>query len=798
MKNLIIVFLAFFYVPNVFGQHTDAMLFGDVKDENGEHIPFAHIIVKGTTLGTVADESGHFAMSDLPEGEVTIVAEAMGYKPQEKKVIMKKNKSTEVYFVLKQDKFKLNEVVVSADRKEINRQEAPVMVNVLSPKVFSNTQSTTLAEGINFTPGIRVENDCQNCGFTQIRMNGLAGPYTQILINSKNIFSGLAGVYGLEQIPSSIIERVEVVRGGGSALFGSNAIGGTINIITKEPDKNTFDVSSNYGIIGMGYKAYGYDKNLSFNVANVTKTHNLGFIAYGMARNRTPFDANHDGFSEIPLLKTQIFGINTFYKINSRTKVVGTFRSLHDFRRGGNKFDLLPHQADITEQTEHYITGGDITANIFTNRKKENKLSIFTSFQNIHRNSYYGANQDPNAYGFTDNLTTNSGVQYYMHFTENHKFITGVDVTTDALQDHKLEQMDVNEATLTNQYKQTQGLFLQDELKKGKFNFSTGLRFDNYAVKDKIDGSGNISGNIILPRLSVLYKLNNFYRIRVGYAQGYRSPQVFDEDLHVESSGARRIFHLNAPNLKEEKSDSYTMSFTYNGMIGFVNTYAVLECFYTVLHNPFATRMVNIDSAGTMLYERFNATNGAYVRGFNFEFNLMPTYNTKFQAGFTLQQARYNHPEQWGDDSTQSSIYILRSPSAYGYYVFNWNIKNHWLLSTSGTYTGSMYAPHLGTNPNQDGLTEEERQEIEEAVRNGDIIAGNVLVKTPSFFDFGLKLAYVFDLKDKSTIEFSVSVKNILNSYQKDFDKGKYRDAGYIYGPSLPRSIYFGIKYGIE
>jgi outer membrane receptor for ferrienterochelin and colicins len=798
MKKLFVILLTFFYVSMIFGQKTDAMLFGDVKDENGKHIPFAHILVKGTSLGTAADESGHFAMSDLPLGEVTIVAEAMGYKPQEKKVVMKKNKSTEVYFVLKQDKFMLNEVVVSSSRMGVNRQEAPVMVDVLSPKVFSNTQSATLAEGINFTPGIRVETDCQNCGFSQLRMNGLPGPYTQILVNSKNIFSGLAGVYGLEQIPSAIIKRVEVVRGGGSALFGSNAIGGTVNIITKEPEKNTFEISSNYGVIGLGYDDYGYDKNLSFNVANVTKTNNLGFIAYGMVRDRTPFDANDDGFSEIPLLKTQIFGINSFYKVNSRTKIEGNFRSLHDFRRGGNKLNLLPHEADITEQVEHYITGGDITADIYTNREKENRFSVFTSFQNIHRNSYYGANQDPNGYGYTDNLTTNSGIQYFMNFTEDHKLISGVDVTTDNLEDHKLAQTEVTEATLTNQYKQSQGLFLQDELKKGKFNFSTGLRYENYEVKDKIDDSGDINGNVILPRFSVLYKLNDFYRFRVGYARGYRSPQVFDEDLHVEASGVRRIYHINAPDLKEETSDSYTMSLSYKGMMGFVNTYAVIEGFYTILHDPFTTRIVSLDTNGTMLYERDNASNGAYVRGVNLELDMLPTYNTKFQAGFTLQQARYNKPQQWGDDSTQSSIYILRSPSAYGYYVFDWNIKKHWTISNSGTFTGSMYTPHLGTNPNQNGLTETERNEIEQAVRSGDIVAGNVLVKTPKFFDMAFKIAYTLDLKDESNIEFSVSVKNIFNSYQRDFDKGKYRDSGFIYGPSIPRSIFFGIKYGLD
>ncbi len=798
MKRLcFVVTLIIGFGINVFSQKTDAMLFGDVKDERGEHIPFAHILVKGTNIGTVADESGHFALSDLPIGKVVIVAEAMGYKPEEKTVEMKPNASTEVYFVLKRNKFLLNEVVVSADRTEINRKDAPVMINILSPKIFENTNSNTLAEGINFTPGLRVENDCQNCGFTQVRMNGLPGPYTQILINSKNVFSGLAGVYGLEQIPASIIDRIEVVRGGGSALFGSNAIGGTINIITKEPVRNTFEVNTSYGLIGWGYKSPAPDLNTGFNVANVGKTHNTGFVAYGSTRKRGYFDANGDGFSEMPLLKNTLFGLGTYYKINTRTKLEANYRVLHDFRRGGNKFDLLPHRTDITEQTEHYINAGDITADIFTNREKEDKLSVFFSFQNIHRNSYYGANKDPNAYGKTDNFTANSGLQYFFHFSENHKLVSGIDNIYDNLIDSKLAQVEGLNINLTKQEKITNGIFVQDELKTGNFKFSTGLRFDAYEVTDKIDGSGNIDGNILLPRLTAMYIPNDSLQIRAGYAMGYRSPQVFDEDLHVESSGAKRIYHVNASGLTEETSDSYTLSAEISGIKGFVNYKFTVEGFYTVLHNPFATKIISLDTAGNMIYERYNATNGAFVRGINAECFLMPLYNLRFQAGVTWQQSLYNQPEQWGNTPEQSTRFMLRAPSLYGYFTSTYTVKDRLNLSLSGTWTGPMYTLHLGTDPNAPGLTPEEADAIREAIANGDIVGEDRLVKTGHFFDLGAKIAYEIKLKGTGFLEFSLAVKNILNAYQSDFDKGAYRDAGYVYGPQFPRSIYLSVKYGV-
>ena len=215
---------------------TDANILGHVVDKaTGEHLPGITIILKGTTIGSVTDDSGHYMLKNLPEGEFTIEVSFVGFKTVTKKVTTGKGKTQELNFELEEDLISLEGVVVSANRNETKRRLAPTLVKVLSPTVFEKTNSTTLAQGLVFQPGVRVENDCQNCGYSQVRINGMEGKYTQILIDSRPIFSALAGVYGLEQIPANMIERVEVIRGGGSALFGSSAIAGTINIITKEP-----------------------------------------------------------------------------------------------------------------------------------------------------------------------------------------------------------------------------------------------------------------------------------------------------------------------------------------------------------------------------------------------------------------------------------------------------------------------------------------------------------------------------------------------------------------------------------
>ena len=244
---------------------SDANIIGHVLDKNTEeHLSFISVSLKGTTIGTMTDASGHYFLKNLPEGEFTMEVSAVGYKTVSRKVTLRKGKTLEENFEIEEDLIALDGVVVSANRSETTRRMAPTLVNVMDVKVFENTNSSTLSQGLNFQPGVRVENNCQNCGFQQVRINGLDGPYTQILIDSRPIFSALAGVYGLEQIPANMIERVEVMRGGGSALFGSSAIAGTINIITKEPVRNSGQLT--HTLTGIGGTS-SWDNNTTLNLS---------------------------------------------------------------------------------------------------------------------------------------------------------------------------------------------------------------------------------------------------------------------------------------------------------------------------------------------------------------------------------------------------------------------------------------------------------------------------------------------------------------------------------------------------
>ena len=191
MKKYIIVLALLCANLVLFAQKTktDAHIIGHVTSK-GEHIPFANIIIKGTTIGTTTDETGHYQLLNLPLGELTVEVNVMGFKPKAETVTLKSGETKEIKFDLEEDILQLEEVVVSANRAEQKRTEAPVIVNTISPKIFNTSHSVTLGEGLNFSPGLRLENNCQNCGFTQVRMNGMEGPYSQILINSRPILAG--------------------------------------------------------------------------------------------------------------------------------------------------------------------------------------------------------------------------------------------------------------------------------------------------------------------------------------------------------------------------------------------------------------------------------------------------------------------------------------------------------------------------------------------------------------------------------------------------------------------------------
>ncbi|MEM7657613.1 MAG: TonB-dependent receptor, partial [Bacteroidota bacterium] len=391
-----------------------ASLIGTISDDSGEPLGRATVLLDGTSFGTISEEDGTFLLADIPVGTYELKVKYLGYVSASEIVAFEAGKTLERNFSLRKDALNLETVVVSGTRYEQDRVNNPVVVSVLNNKLLNATQSIAISEGLSFQPGVRVETNCQNCGFTQIRLNGLEGAYSQILINSRPIFSALNSVYGLDQIPTNIVERIEVVRSGGSALYGSNAIGGTINIITREPVENSWEIRSNTALVG----GQALDQTVNINGSIVNESLTSGVTFYGMNRNRGSYDANDDGFTELVELQNTVLGARAYFKPSDRSKISLDFSALEEYRRGGNRLDLAPHFTDITEELDHNTFFGGLNVEQWT-KDNRNKFSFYASAQRTDRDSYYGGlgggrtAEDSllaiSAYGLTEDLAVVGG-----------------------------------------------------------------------------------------------------------------------------------------------------------------------------------------------------------------------------------------------------------------------------------------------------------------------------------------------------------------------------------------------------
>jgi outer membrane receptor for ferrienterochelin and colicins len=773
---------------------TDTHIVGDVQS-NGVHLPFINITIDGTTIGTTTDLTGHYQLLNIPAGTHTVRASGVGYKIANQTITTILGQTSEIKFVIEEDVLNVEEVIVSASRNETNRSESSVIITALSPRLFAETQSINIAEGLCFSPGLRTECNCSNCGFTQLRINGMEGPYSQILMNSRPVFSGLAGVYGLELIPANMVERLEVIRGGGSALFGGSAIAGTVNIITKEPLLNAFSIDGRTSLIGIGeadMEQPVMDSQLSLNASVVTNDRKSGGYVYGLMRNKDAYDENNDGFTESVVLENSTFGFSLYHKPGTRNKLTLDGYRLNEFRRGGNMLHKLPHETDVTEMVEHLVSGVNLAYDQFV--RKHDKLTVFAAGQGVKRDSYYGANHDPNAYGFTKDLSTSVGAQYVLNAEKwlygSGSTVLGIDNNKNRILDTKLGANGEENTVITNQMVNTIGSFVQHDLKTDLLNIGLGLRLDQYSISDREHNIGNYSNLVLAPRVNVLYKLTPNYRLRLGYAKGYRAPQVFNEDLHIEMVNARRVEHFNDENLVQETSHAFTASMNANFFLGSTINELLIEGFYTRLNNPFADEYFPLDDEGSWAYKRVNATDGAMVQGVNLELNSDINSKLDMQLGLTLQKSEFEVPQAWGEVEGHVSKSFVRSPNSYGYATLGWQAAKNFQTNLSLNYTGSMLVPHFGLDPQTtDPL---ERQ----ALLNGDVIAGERLEQSELFLIVDLLCSYTFHLTDETELQFYAGVKNLFNQTQREHDRGIFRDAGYIYGPCQPRTINIGIRFG--
>lgn len=722
-------------------------------------VGYATVLLKNTKWGTTTDISGNFILQDIMPGIYQIKVSAIGFRGYEQSINLDANTTLELDIELEEMPSSLNEVVISGTRTSRRKLESPVAVNILDSKTLSLTQSTTLSEGLCFQAGLRVETDCQTCNYTQLRMNGLGGSYSQILINSRPVFTSLLSLYGLEQIPANMIERVEVVRGGGSVLYGSSAIAGTVNIITKEPETSGYTIATNSALID----GQAWDHSLNANINAVNPDASAGVSFFASHRDKEAYDANGDGFSELTQLKNNSFGFNSYFHLTEQDKLQVNGWSIYENRRGGNQLTLQADKADQAEYRLHNILIGGLD---YTHTSKDNSFSysLYGAAQHTTRTHYTGID-GADGWGNSLNKAVQAGVQ--LNYTPTD-FILGSNTFTTGVEHLYESTFDEIPAYnyLIDQETNLTGAFLQSDWELTQaLTLLSGVRLNQH---------NKMAKPVLTPRISMLYKAGTTTQFRASFAKGFKAPQAFEADMHIAFAGGGISFIQIDPDLKAETSQSMNLSVDYNKASEQMIYGFTADLFHTRLHHAFVLEEIGTDANGNQQLFRKNGGNST-VKGITLEGRINYDKKAQLETGITLQSAQYEQAIAWSESVPGTKAY-LRNPEMYGYYVLSLFPEKRFTAALSGVLTGPMLVPHFA---GAEGITEDQ------------------LYTSPTFLENNLKLAYKVNLKSiQQDIQLHAGVQNIFNAYQQDFDRGRYRDSNYVYGPARPRTVFFGITFG--
>ncbi len=489
-------------------------------------VPFASVSLMGTSFGSLADSAGFFAIKGIPPGQYEVVVSAMGYQAFKKKLDIRSGSPVTFNADLTPSDMNLDEVVVTGTLKEVSKLDSPVPVDIVTPRFLAKNPTPSIFEGLSYVNGIRPQINCSVCNTGDIHINGLEGPYTMVLIDGVPIVSGLASVYGLTGIPNSLIERIEIVKGPASTLYGSEAVGGLINIITKDNRKApTFTAD----VFATGYREYNVDLGGKFSVGkNATSLLGINYFNY-----QQPVDKNGDGFTDLTLQhRISVFNKWQFNHADGRVSSVAA-RYFNEDRWGGQM-----------NWSRRYRGGDEVYGESIYTRRFEvigayqlplsEKLTLQYSFNTHHQNSVYGdtpylADQ---RIGFAQLLWDKTAGKHsllvgapfrYTYYNDNTPATAAMDGRDKASETY------------------LPGVFVQDEISLDKSTLLLGARYDYNSVH----------GHIFTPRVAWKRKIGSADVLRLNVGRGYRVVNLFTEE-HSALTGAREVVIMNE--LKPEQS----------------------------------------------------------------------------------------------------------------------------------------------------------------------------------------------------------------------------------------------------
>lgn len=751
------LFFYLFFLNIVESKVQDNIVSGTVSDSSGV-LPFANVFLKNTSIGTTTDQFGNFNLKNIPDGEYTIVASFISYVNDKRNISIYGDSTIIIDFTLELDHSMIDQIVVTSSIKPVSKLESAVPVEVYTPTFLKYNPSPSIFESMQNINGVRPQVNCSVCNTGDIHINGLEGAYTMVMIDGMPIVSGLSTVYGLNGIPQSIIERIEIVKGPASTLYGSEAVAGLINVITKKTERAPIFATD---IFGTSWGEMNTDFSGKFNLGDDIVS--LLGINYFNFKQRV--DNNNDNFTDVTLQDR----VSIFNKLNFKRKrdLIFTIggRYIYEDRFGGELDWTYNDRGGDIIYGESIFTGRWEVFGVYQLPFKERILLEFSANQHDHNSVYGNTSYIGNQKIGFGQLTWNK------QFNEDHDLLFGLGMRY-TYYDDNTPATSLNDSLNVNNFPShtyLPGVFVQDEIKINDYNkIFLGIRYDN----------NSIHGNIFTPRFNYKWSSKNKQNIwRIGYGTGYRVANVFTED-HAALSGTREVVFLS--DLNPEKSYNININylkriFTNNGWnVGFD-----ASLFYTNFNNKIYADYES--DLRKIIYDNLSG----YAVSNGLSINTDISYEEfKLLGGITLMNV-YSVDDEL----------IIKRQELTEKFTATWTIRYFFKnLNLSFNYNGNLYSPMI--LPTQDSESFDDPRPS----------------KSPWWSLQSIQLIKNFE----GNLQLYFGIKNLLNwTPWKNLNSpylGNTKDPfirntpsnvlifdpSYVYAPNQGIRFFVGIRYGLN
>ncbi len=534
-------------------------LTGKISDRL-ENLSYANIYIQNTKFGTSSNDEGYYQIKNIPSGTYKIVVSSIGYNTKTIEITFNKDEKIIQNFSLVSDN-SLDEIVVSGNLKPVSKSASSVPVDVYSKSFFKKNPTPSIFESLQNVNGVRPQLNCNVCNTGDIHINGLEGPYTFVLIDGMPIVSGLSTVYGLTGIPQALIQRVEVVKGPASTLYGSEAVGGIINIITKKPSNSPLLFVDSFS---SSWEEINTDIGFKYNASKKIQ----GLLGINYFNYQNIIDNNNDNFTDLTLQnRISIFNKLNIERSNNKLFTVA-FRYVYEDRWGGetnwNKSfrgtDLVYGESIYTSRWETFGT--------YELPTTEN-IRLQFSANGHHQDSFYGTDSYK-----ADQLIAFGQLVYNKKIKKKHDLLFGIAYRYTTYDDNTFATSESDGVTNKPSIIHLPGVFIQDEMNlTNQHKLLIGARYDY----------NSLHGTIFSPRVNYKWNSkNNKNILRFSVGNGFRVANIFTED-HAALSGAREVVFEG----ELSPETSWNANVNYVKKISINNTLVSLDAsgFYTHFNN---------------------------------------------------------------------------------------------------------------------------------------------------------------------------------------------------------------------